>query len=232
MAVQYQTTSEAISALLPDCYQPAEKPTVTVAFIYNDGVEFMAGRGYRIATVMVAARYDGEHDSTEGNYVLVMFEDDTLPIVLGREGLGVPKLYSDISPIRTLPNGHLRCEASLWGNLLFGINVGPLVKQDDSVCSAANERPRLPMLGYKYIPSLDGPPDAAYPISTPSDVKLEQMWLGESGRVFFGDPDYVDLSFLKRIIDALKTLPVREVTGVSRSRGSSVLRTDLSRRLR
>jgi hypothetical protein len=233
VALQYETSPEAIAALLPDCYQPTKKPIVTVAFIYNDGVDFMAGRGYRIATVMVTARYDGERDHTEGSFALVMFEDDTLPIVLGRERLGVPKLYADISPIRTLPDGHLRCEASLWGHLLFGIDVDPLVKQDDAMIAAANESPRgAPLLGFKYISSPDGPPDAAYPLSTPSDRTLVGMSLGRSGRFFFGNPGLEDIGVVARAIDALGTLPVQQVVGTSRSRSSSVLRADLCRRLR
>ena len=233
VALQYRSTTEAISALLPDRYQPADPPIVTVSFIYNNAVDFMAGRGYRIATVMVSARYDGERDHVSGGYVVIMFEDDTLPIILGRERLGVPKLYADISPIRTLPDGRLRCEASLWGHLLFGIDVGPLVKQNDPGGDAADEKPaRGSMLSYKFIPSLDGPPDAAYAIDTPSDSRLKERWLGRSGRLFFGNATFEDISFLANAIDAVKTLPVCETIGVSRSYSSSVLRTDLSRRLR
>ena len=233
VALQYETDREAIAELLPDCFQPAEKPIVSVVFVYNDGVDFMAGRGYRIATVMVGVRYDGEEDHTEGSFALVMFEDDTLPILLGRERLGVAKLYADISPVRILPNGHLRCEASLWGHLLFGIDLEPMTKQDDAAIAAANERPRgLPLMGYKYIPSVEGPPDTAYAISTPSDRKLEQMWLGKSGRFYFGDPTREDVGAIAQLMDALKTLPVRKVLGVARSRSSSVLRVGLSRRLR
>jgi len=55
-------------------------------------VDFLAGRGYRIATVMVSARFDGEKDHEDGNYIMVMFEDDTLPIIGGREQLDVPKI--------------------------------------------------------------------------------------------------------------------------------------------
>ena len=232
LALQYETAPEAISALLPDCFRPAGTPTVTVAFVYNDGVEAMAGRGYRIATVMVAAEYDGEQDQVEGDYALVMFEDDTVPILLGRELLGVPKLYADISPIRMLPSGHLCCEASLWGHPLFGVDLGPLVKQDESACAAANEVPPTVLLGYKYIPSLDGDPDTAYPLATPREVRTDEMWQGESASLCFGDPTYDDIGFIAGLIDALKRLPVHQVTGVMRSRGSAILRADLSRRLR
>jgi acetoacetate decarboxylase len=123
LILQYQTDPDAIQELLPECYQVGKEPTVTLAFSHNDGVEFLSGRGYRIATVMVTARFDGEKDHEEGNHVIVMFEDDTLPIIGGREHLGVPKIYADISPIKTLPEGgHLRCEVSLWGHLLYGVD--------------------------------------------------------------------------------------------------------------
>jgi len=233
LALQYQTDSDAIDALLPDCYRPTKEPTVTVMFGYNDGLEFMAGGGYRIATVQVAARFDGEQDHVEGDYILVMFEDKTLPIIGGREDLGVPKLYADISPVKTLSNSHLRCEASLWGHLLFGIDLAPLKKQNALVCLAAGKRINgRPWLAYKYIPSLDGPPDADYPTISKNDVKIEQLWLGKSGKVYFGNPGEDDVAYTKRVIDALKTLPVRQVTQTLRLRGSATLRYDLSRQLR
>ena len=233
VGLQYETDPNAVQALLPDCYRPAEKPTVTMMFCYNDGVEFLAGRGYRIATVNVAARFDGEKDHVEGDYVLVMCEDDTFAIITGREQHGIAKVYTDISPVRTLPNEHLRCEASLWGHLLFGIDLEPLKEQNVLVRSVAAKRLNArPMLGYKYIPCLDGPPDAAYPTMLPSEVKVEQLSLGKSGEVFFGDPREEDIGLAVRVLDAFKTLPVREVTQTLRLRGSAVLRHDLSRRLR
>ncbi len=140
LILQYESDSNVIKALLPECYQLAEKPLVTVMFGYYDGVDFMAGRGYCIAAVSIAARFDGTQDHVEGDYVLVMFEDDTLPILTGREFHGIPKVYADISPVRTLPNGHLRCDVSLWGRLLFGMDLDPLKEQNRIVRSIASKR--------------------------------------------------------------------------------------------
>ena len=233
LSLQYQTDPNAIQVLLPDCYQPSEKPIVTAMFGYYDSVDFMAGGGYCIATVLVAARFDGEKDHVEGDYVLVMCEDDTLPIISGREQLGIPKVYADISSVKTLPNGHLRCETSLWGHLVFGLDLEGLKKQNALVRSVASKRiNERPLLGYKYIPSLDGPPDASYPTVLRSDTKLEELWLGKSGQIFFGDAVEADIGVGKRIVDALKTLPMREVTQTARFCGSQVLRNDLCRRLR
>jgi acetoacetate decarboxylase len=233
LALQYETGSDAVQALLPDCYQPAEKPIVTASFGYFDGVDFLAGGGYRIAAVSVDARFDGEKDHVEGGCVLVIFEDDTIPIIGGREQLGAPKIYANISPVKTLPNGTLRCETSQWGHLLFGINLGPLKKQNVLVRSVAGKRlSKQPMLGYKYIPSLDGPPDAAYPTLFLTDYKIDELWLGKTGNIFFGDAVEEDIGWYRQVIDALKTLPVRQVTQTVRFHGSQVLRYDLYRRLR
>ena len=233
VGLQYQTDPDAIRAVLPECYRPAEKPIVAVVFCYNDGVDFLAGRGYRIAMVSVGARFDGEQDHVEGDYALVMYEDDAIAVILGREWHGVHKAFADISPVKTLRNGHLRCEASLWGHMLFGIDLESLKEQNLIVRSvAAKELNKRPMLGYKYIPCMDGPPDAAYPNMMPNELKVEQFWLGKSGEVFYGDPKEEDIGLSVRILDALKTLPVREITQTFRLRGSAVLRSDLSRRLR
>jgi acetoacetate decarboxylase len=140
LVVQYETTKEAIAALLPDCYEPGADPLVTMLFGYNNGLSFMAGGDYRLAAVQVAARYDGEEDHVEGDYILIMFEDRTLPIIGGREQLGVPKLFADISVIKTLPDGRLRSEASLWGHLLFSIDVPNLKKKNAVIRLVANRQ--------------------------------------------------------------------------------------------
>ena len=232
LALQYRTDPQAIEPLLPSCFKQRGEPIVTVAFIDNNGVDFMAGRGYRIATAMLQVGFEGKEHRSEGYYPLAMFENDTLPILLGRELLGVHKMFADISSIRVLANGNLRCEASLWGHLLFGIEVGSLTEQDKTVRETAARRAGdLCLMGYKYIPSPDGPADAAYPVSTPSDVKYDQLWLGGSGELFFGEACESDIALTASIIKGLKTLPVVEVVGASRTRGSTVLRVDLSHRL-
>jgi len=232
LALQYRTNPHAIERLLPACFRPPGEPIVTVAFIDNNGVDFMAGHGYRIATFMVQVGFEGRQHRAEGQYSLVMFENDTFPIVLGRELLGVHKMFADISSVGVLANGHLRCEASLWGHLLFGIEVGSLSEQDETMREAAGQRAgELPLIGYKYIPSPDGQPDAAYPMSTPSDVKYDRLWLGGSGELFFGKPCGSDIGPMAAIMDALRTLPLVKVVGASRTLGSAVLRVDLSQRL-
>jgi len=89
-----------------------------------------------------------------------------------------------------------------------------------------------PWLGYKYIPSLDGPPDADYPTITQNDSKLERLWMGHRADLRFGTARVEDIGHVKPVIDALATLTILKQVQVVHFQGSAVLRVDLSRRLR
>jgi acetoacetate decarboxylase len=234
LMLQYETAPEAIPPLLPEPFKPGKSPIVTVLFNDNHGVDFMAGGGYRLSAVSVAAQFDGEDGHLEGSYVLVMPENDALPIITGREWLGMPKFFADISPIRLLENGHLRCEASLWGHLLFGIDIAaPLKEQNALIRKAASvQSSKSPAFGYKYIDSLNGSPDADYPTIMWNDNNIEDLRLGKSGEFYFGNPTEEDIGDFKPCIDALKSLPVRKVTQTVHSHGSMILRNDKNGRIR
>jgi acetoacetate decarboxylase len=233
LVLQYQTDSDAIPPLLPGCFSPSPDATVRVVCVQNHGVDFLAHHGYRLAAVQVEALFEGEEDRLAGDYVLVMFENMTTPIITGREHLGIHKVYADISEHRLLSDGSIRCEVSLWGHLLFGIDVAPLKRQNRVIYGTASKRTsQWPNFGYKYIPSLDGQPDADYPTVLWNDVRIEKLWLGSGGELYFGDPGEEDIGFFSRVVHALKSLPVVEITGTTRSRGSMVLRYDRCRRLR
>ena len=233
IAFQYLTDPEALAELLPECYRPGREPLVSVIFSQNNGLSFMAGGGYRLATFQVSARFDGKQDHLEGDYILVMFENQTMPIIGGREDLGVPKLFADIPPFKFMPDGHMRCEASMWGHLLFGLDLPPMKKQSMIARAVATRQINSrPWLGYKYIPSLDGPPDADYPTMTCNDTKLDHLWLGRRASLRFGTARAEDLSWVKKLMDNLATLTILKTVQVAHFTGSAVLRYDLSRRLR
>jgi len=234
LMLQYETDPDAIPPLLPKPFKPGKSPIVSVLFNDNNGVDFMAGGGYRLAAISVAAQFDGENGHLEGSYVLVMPENRTLPIITGREWLGMPKFFADISSIRWMENGHLRCEASLWGHLLFGIDIAlPLKGQNALIRKAAStQSTKTPAFGYKYIASLNGPPDADYPTIMWNDINMEYLWLGKGGELYFGNPTERDIGDFKPVLDALKSLPVRKVEQTVHWRGSMVLRNDKNGRIR
>ena len=232
VALQYFTDPDAIRALLPYCYKLGKEPIVTVLFGYNNGLDFMAGGGYSLAAVQVSTRFEGEQDQVEGDYILVMFENQAWPMICGREDLGIPKLYADISPIKIYPDRSLRCEASYWGHLLFSLELSPPKKQNKIVKLVAKKMINSrPWLAYKYIPSLDGPPDADYPTISYNDTDIDDLWFAKKGKVNFGNATNNEIGQIKILIDALKTLPILHVKQALHFQGSAVLRYDLSRRL-
>jgi acetoacetate decarboxylase len=231
-SLQYKTDYDSVKALLPKGYEPYDDPSVNIAFSFYDGVDFMAGKGYNVVFVVLAAKYQGKTDNLEGDYVLVILENDTVPIISGRELLGAPKIYADISSPEVLTDNNHRCEAFLWGHLLLGAEFGPMKKQNLVVRKMGGRMlSGRPWMTHKYIPSLEGEPDADYPIANWSDSKMEELWLGKTGRLYLGEAGVEDIGVFKGIIDAIGSLPVHEISQVSRWRGSQVLRYDRSRRL-
>ena len=232
VAIMYKTDYDAARQLVPDCYIVDEEPTVTVLFGYHNGLEFLAGNGYALAAFQISARFESKERQMSGDYIAVMFENHTMPILGGREYLGVPKLFADISPIKLMPDGSLRCEASLWGHLLFGLELPPMKKQNPVMKAFASRQINSrPWLAYKYIPSLDGPPDADYPTTTRNDVKVSEIWMGDQGRLYFGSPTEDEIATVANVINALKPLEIIEIERVIHFKGSAVLRFDQSFRL-
>jgi acetoacetate decarboxylase len=234
LVLQYETDPAAIPPLLPEPFQPGKTSMVTVVFNDANGVDFMAGGGYRFAAVSVAARFDGRDGPLEGNYVLVLPENNAVPITLGREWLGMPKFFADISSIRVLDDGHLRCETSMGGHLLFGIDIAPPFQELDAPIRefASIQSTSTPSFGYKYIASLNGPPDADYPTVMWTDNNIESLRLGNSGEFYLGNPTEKDIGHFKPLMDVLKSLPVRKVGLTAHSRRSTVLRLDKNGRIR
>jgi acetoacetate decarboxylase len=232
LAVEYRIGPAAVRALLPECFQPAENCAVKILFGYSDGLASLAGGGFRWAAVQVTARFKNNLECVDGDYIMVMFADQTWPIICGREDLGIPQLFASISPLKNLDNGFLRCEASLWGHHLFGLELAPLQQQNAAVRLATNRKLNgNPCFGFKYIPALDGPPDAAYPILFKSEVKIDQLWEANTGRIYFGSAGTEEIGRTGAVLEVLKKLPLRKLTQAWKLRGSAVLRYDLARRL-
>jgi acetoacetate decarboxylase len=231
IALQYETDYRQAANILPACFKPTPSPLVTVTFAYNAGVEGIARRGYNYVAVSVSAAFDGDEEHIQGNYAVVVYENDTYAIIYGRELMGIPKLYADISTPKHQPDGRIRCEASLWGHMLFGIDVKADTNQPAEAIKELNANARGFLLGYKYVHRVDGPPDADYPLVTPSDAVYRQRWLGAEGTLFFGDPSTEDVGFNKDILDIVRSLTIKRILTVSRTLYSSTLRIDLTRKL-
>lgn len=225
-----RTEREVLLPLVPPCFVIPEEPTVTVVFVDNGHVDFMADGGYRMAYVGVSARFEGG-ENIDGLCILVMWENDTFPIVGGRELIGIPKLHADITPIRRVDNG-LRASASVWGHEVMRLEVSALKEQNMVVRRTAQKRfNAIPWLGYKHIPAIDGPADASYPMVVWNDIQLDAIWFAETATPQFPTVDHADLDRLGAITDALARIPFGDLEIAGHAKGSAVLRLDRSHRL-
>lgn len=118
-------------------------------------------------------------------------------------------------------------------HLLFGIELPRLRKQNPVVKAVASKQINSrPWLAYKYIPSLDGPPDADYPTTTRNDVKINELWMERLAKLYFGSTTEYDIGKVVNVIEALKSLEIIKIERVLHFNGSAVLRFDQSYRLR
>ncbi len=231
LALTFSSTREMVAPFMPEMFKPIEPVTVTAYIEYYDQVEFLAARDYSEAIIGVPVRFDGERDHVQGGYAPIMFLSDAFPIIHGRELLGIPKLPADFSRIRDLGNGRLGCEISLWGHFLLGLEAAQLQRSPSSGTELAKRRVNL--FGYKYIPSLEGPPDAAYPTSMPMEFTIESRWTAKNGRALIGEPSEEDVSpIICRVLNAVRKMTGGQFLSGSHEAGSVVLRMDLARRLR
>lgn len=217
-----------LAGLLPECFEPADvddrrEGLVTVAFADNQGVDFLAGRGYRAASVLVRASLRGRPEVT-GDFVVAMFEDDCLPIIFGRELLGLPSLFADIS-IEDRPDASMSCEASLWGQTLFTLETGPLNPLEIPPRERA-AAPPPPLLGWRGFPAPDGGSLQGEPLLTPVESAVEQVAVGREARLGWGFAGPAEIGCVAGLLDALRTLSVDQPSGIVRSVTSRSLRTD------
>ena len=214
-SVSFLTQAEALDRLLPPRFEIDGEPIVTVTASYISEIEWLAGRGYNTLGVSCSAVFHGEQGDTHGNYLMVLWENLTDPILTGREELGYPKIYGELPEPRRL-NGMIHCGAGWLGYDFMSMTVSEQDELDDAelTASATNQQG---VLLYKYMPRTQDwdERDVEYVTFTPPpDLSpyLKQAWTGK-GSVSFRESTWEDLPTLFNLVNALASLPVREARG-------------------
>ena len=125
LSVGYVTDAKKLAQYLPQPVEPAEDPVVSVFYSMNREIEWLAGGSYNILGVNAAAVFKGKVDHVEGAYCLVLWEDETDPILTGRELLGIPKIYADIED-HTAYRGRWQTSASHRGYKIVDMAIQDL----------------------------------------------------------------------------------------------------------
>ena len=219
IAVSFLTNREQLEALLPDRFEPAGEPVVTVAASYMTEIEWLAGRGYNVLGVSFPATFNGEQDQVTGSFLTVLWENLTDPIITGREELGFSKIYCEL-PEPTVLRGDRHLIASWLGFKFLDVNVTNLRRQSaEEIAGLAQDQTSAGTLHYKYIPRTGewGTADVAYacltPAATPNKV-IKERWVGD-GTVQFHRARWEDMPTQYNIVNTFCDLEIKAYRGAS-----------------
>ena len=224
MVVPYVTDRTKLAALLPDGFEPAEDPVISVYYACNKQIDWLAGRGYNMIGVNADVIYNGKGERLAGTYALVIWENLADPILTGRELQGIPKVFADI-PDHSISGDVWRCNASHFGHAIVGIEISALRApelEEIAAAQKAKEGQDNPM-GWRYIQKAGAPDPALDEYTTfPSENHLRQIMLGE------GNVDWNRLTWEQNptqfhIVNALEQLPIVEYRPAMITRGATNL---------
>lgn len=231
--VQFETSREAVGALLPRWFEPAERAVITVGYRNMLGMGWMGGHDYQIVGVRVAATCDLVDGAPVNPYSMVVWESDGAPIISGRELMGAPKLFARIPAIEV--GGHdqeFTCYE--YDSPLLRAAATDLREVDPEEVAAASSRQESARSYYwKHIPGPlpDCTPDADYPVAIKLRTPFTRMWRGQ-GSLEFCTPSSEQAPYSGRIVRAFAELPrLSEVTTTAWHAADCTLFRNQTRRL-
>jgi acetoacetate decarboxylase len=234
VSVSFLSDPEAVGRCLFEPFRPDAVPLVTICAQKCEDVDWLAGHGYNLVGVDVAAVFDGNVDrGVHGGFCVVMWENMCEPIIGGREHSGVPKIFADIEVIDRGPAG-CHVHVSRFGHRFMEFSVTDPVPLDRPACDRLERaRKDATWMCYKYIPSLENDgPDVSYATVYPSSGQCSAAWNGK-GAVKISRATPRQAPTQSECINLLAELPVKEIRSASVVHWNDVRALDrLPRRLR
>ena len=218
-SLTFLTNPRQLTAILPPGFQLDGEPMVTVSASYISQIEWLAGRGYNTLGVSFPARYKGQRDDVRGQFLTVLWENLTDPIITGREELGFSKIYCELpSPIHL--HGQYHISASWLGFKFLDMQLAnPRRLSQEEIDEGQRSAQGDGILHYKYMPRTGewGKPDIAYatltPAATPNRRILEQ-YLAD-GQLVFHRARWEDMPTQYNIVNVFAELEIHEYRGAS-----------------
>ncbi len=216
VSVSFLTERSAVQRCLPQPFDIAEEPIVSVTFQECADVDWLAGHGYNLVGVDVAAVFDGQVDrKVTGTFCVVMWENMCEPIIGGREHSGVPKIFADID-VEQIPGEVVRCTVSRFGHTFLEFEAREFKEQDEDTC-AEIERTRRDhiWMNLKHFPKLENDgADVSYVTVYPSSGQCVAAWSGQ-GSVTTRTATPRQAPTQDGVINLLAGLPIVEVRSAS-----------------
>ena len=203
-------------------YSFQDTATVAIASFSLESLRNMAwlgGGGYDLLALYIhdICYKEANGRIRNGIYCPVMFENLADPILTGREELGVPKLFSDISISKNESSGLVKVSwrGAQWAELEWK----DMQKDENASNGAPGIGTSEGLLVHKYIPSTGGgKPDADYDIlilNDPASSSIRSRYTAAAAnvRLEIKDLGAKALPTLQPVIGRLAELPIYEIMG-------------------
>jgi acetoacetate decarboxylase len=172
----------------------------------------------------VPARFNGKRDRLEGTFPLVVWENNTEPIIGGREEDGQPKIFADIEDLHRKDQSYF-ANVSLYGNTFLRLQIeGARPVEGKQLEQAKAGSLSYVVFGYRIIPKVGAPGvELSQPILYPQGFKLNGLWEG-SGIVQWIKQSFEQNPRYWEIIEALAELPVKAMGPVKMAKGAIIMK--------
>lgn len=218
LAYSYTTDGNLLANYVPEGFELI-KPELLIQYQMCRQVEWMAGSGYNLTTVAVPVCWNGRHDHVEGVFSLVVWENNTTPILTGNM-MGVPKIYADIEDLHVLGDNY-RTRLSYEGSAFLQLEMTRQRPLDEAEVKALQMD--VNAFGWRYIPKVGGPgADLSQPVLFPMRNEPHAAWLG-SGTVKWTGLTWDQSPAQWHITMALAGLPIIEMGPVMMMQGRAIL---------
>jgi hypothetical protein len=229
--IRYRTDKKELSRYVPEEFELVE-PEVLIGYMKCNAVQFMGGSEYSLVSIAVPVRYLVTKDRVEGIYPLVIWEDNTTPILGGREEAGMPKIFADIHEYRQRGK-NLSVNVSHEGRSFLELELTREEEIAAAEIAKMNENHgRIVQFGWRYIPKVGPFTGASLSEATYYPVDNEIF----SGSVCSATVKWTPLRVEQHplqagIIAALAQLPVLDYLPGAFKKGKCWMRMDLARSL-
>lgn len=222
----FAADADQIAALLPEGFEPAPSADLHVELKNMTGIGWLGGRGYSVGTITTGVRRvaDDGHP-TEGRFKLILWENHADPIITGREELGYPKVFGDITEVQD--DGASASASISWDGYTF------LTLELHDLAAGSGAAPAGPSFHTKYIPrtGVAGGHDLVQTILTPpgqGPLEVLERRVG-TGTLTLTRGTFEQLPTLGTVVDALADLRLGKCLGAGllRTAGTTDLRDQI-----
>lgn len=227
ISVRFKSSRTYLENLLPAGFaftSPGTLASASISTTTLDGMTWLGGGGYSHSGLYLHGVNYTKSDGSKifGTFLAVLFENSADPILTGREELGMPKIFCDIT---AHTDGNGASVALEWRGARFGeIKMSGLSTPQPPI---ANGEPpqRMPgppppppeqgLFSHRYVPAVGKPgqADADYAVFIPTTVpedgqKEAQALVTTNATICFEERDWQSLPTLHHVAQGLADLPI------------------------